>query len=340
LSGLQHELFGARGRRLESPEEAQAYLTRMISLPDEKFENEVSHFSSDSARGMRHLRKLKQQKSKYGAGSGRYFSTGEESSGWEKAPGSEVADKYIEWLSKLAPALVSTQNNPSAMKTAAYEPADFTKEADLSELLSGLGGQASSFINNMPNNPMWQNAAAGGGGSMLLMLLLNLLSGNNMGRGMLPALLAGGALGAGIPATHNWMQKQPWMQADNSGEPHGPPAPYEMGPPRPTPFEGPPLPNQRFDEMGRLQTLNPSQLRIHDRTAEMVPNSPQATAYSVINAVDSVGDKVGKPFRGLINGFSGTTSPTGKEISWWKKPYDFSDTHNDPKPAQPYRSTP
>jgi len=41
-------------------------------------------------------------------------------------------------LSKLAPALVSTQNNPSTMKTAPYEPADFTKEADLSELLGGL----------------------------------------------------------------------------------------------------------------------------------------------------------------------------------------------------------
>lgn len=155
LSGLQHELYKQRGSRLETPEAAEDYLREMIDLPEEEFESRVKDFESDSARGMRHLRYLRHgipdvlkgegelqvdpspttthhfegkrlPESKWlGPLSGMEIPFTDEDitipseyqQAKEKAP--EVLDNYIEWLSRLAPALVSTQDGQNEMAKAA-----------------------------------------------------------------------------------------------------------------------------------------------------------------------------------------------------------------------------
>src|SRR5690606_17490218 len=99
-----------------------------------------------------------------------------------------------------------------------------------------------------------------------LMLLLNLLTGNKLGQGMLPAMLAGGALGAGMPAFYNYMNRQRVPQID--GTKYGPPIPSLMyGPP------GPVGPNQVLDRLGRIHTLTPLQIKQRDRRNKVVPGT-------------------------------------------------------------------
>lgn len=134
------------------------------------------------------------------------------------------------------------------MKTASEF--DMTKEAGLEQFL----GQAGNFINNMPNNPAWQNALAGGGSLALPLLLINLLSGRSPLRGLLPALLLGGALGGGLPAAFNAMNERGMF--GNAKQP--PPTLEELGYSMdnvPAGDYGPPGSGQYWDEKGRLNTL-------------------------------------------------------------------------------------
>jgi len=327
LSGLQHELYGQRGKRLESPEEAETYLREMINLPEEEFEGRVKGFKSDADRGMRHLRYLRHgiPDALKGSGVGQVDPSptvkqrvdmkrfpdwmwpigGEEipftgrdiefespySEAEKRAP--DVLEQYIQWLSKLAPALVSTQTGePNIMKTASHEPTDMTKEADIGQLLSGLGNQTMGFINNMPNNPMWQNGLAGGGGAALLMLLLNLITGNRLGRGLFPATLAGGALGMGMPAFYNYMNR-PHVDENAPVEVHGPP--------KPIPQHGPPAPNQMIDATGQIRYMTPLQMRQRERHKNVAPGTLKEMFLGTADKLDQWNWAAGAPARGIKN---------------------------------------
>lgn len=128
-SGLQQALYKRNGRRLESPEEAAAYLDRVVkTLEPEEFEQEVSDFPNDSARGLRYLRDLQLRTDP----------------GWEppddpnmnrdyrerlirnRGPVGELppADLYMNWLSTLLPGLVGNgQPDEQAMKMGSVQPA-------------------------------------------------------------------------------------------------------------------------------------------------------------------------------------------------------------------------
>lgn len=316
LSGLQHELFKQQGSRLESPEEAENYMRGMLALPDDEFEAAVSDFDSDSARGLRHLRILQNGVPQEVIDSGqvtpstepfRYREgvkslpkwlggkelpfTGEVKEmpnayqqGKEVAP--EVLEQYIQWLSKLAPALVSTQNGDQQIMKTASEPIDMTKAAGLQELLSGAG----NFINNMPNNPTWQNAGAGAGGGALLMILLNLLTGGKMSRGILPAMLAGGALGGGAPHLYNYMNQQGAFGGSSPA----------VAPPQPEGPMGPPAPKPEEMERRRVASLSPLARHHENRTNSYDEGTlGRDVAAPFMNAWETIGANATKPFRSL-----------------------------------------
>lgn len=127
MSGIQHELFGQSGRRLETPEEARSYLDRMLSLPDDKFEEEVGSWGSDSARGLRWLRSIPEENA-------------------------DFREQYVDWLSRVAPALVdSGRQDGTARKTA------FLRRGLGKGLSSLLGRGARSMAGVPAGQPMFAN---------------------------------------------------------------------------------------------------------------------------------------------------------------------------------------
>lgn len=176
------------------------------------------------------------------------------------------------------------------------EPSDFTKEAGLQQLL----GSAGNFINNMPNNPTWQNILAGGGSLALPLLLINLLSGRSPLRGLLPALLLGGALGGGLPAAFNYMNGR-GMFGRAGTQPQK--SPYSMDN-VPDADYGPPGPGQYWDENNRIRTVETPVDKLNkERMADSTPGTLGHWGNRMLNKADQFAWDFHAPTRGMVSTF-------------------------------------